>query len=54
VTEGKEIPDGSLVMGSPGRVVRELDQAAQAKLLKSAEGYRANMARFKAGLVMLE
>jgi carbonic anhydrase/acetyltransferase-like protein (isoleucine patch superfamily) len=54
VTEGKEIPDGSLVMGSPGRVVRELDEAAQAKLLKSAEGYRANMARFKAGLVMLE
>ena len=54
VTEGKEIPDGSLVMGSPGRVVRQLDAAAQAKLLKSAEGYRANMARFKAGLVAVE
>ena len=54
VTEGKEIPDGSLVMGSPGRVVRQLDEAAQAKLLKSAEGYRANMARFKVGLVALE
>ena len=54
VTEGKEIPDGSLVMGAPGRVVRQLDEAAQAKLLKSAEGYRANMARFKAGLVALE
>jgi carbonic anhydrase/acetyltransferase-like protein (isoleucine patch superfamily) len=54
VTEGKEIPDGSLVMGAPGRVVRQLDEAAQAKLLNSAEGYRANMARFKAGLVALE
>ena len=54
VTEGKEIPDGSLVMGSPGRVVRELDAEAQAKLLASAEHYRANMARFKAGLVAVE
>lgn len=50
VTEGKEIPDGSLVMGSPGRVLRQLDDAAREKLLKSAEGYRANAARFRAGL----
>ena len=50
ITEGKEIPDGSLVMGSPGRVVRQLDAEAQARLLKSAEGYRANAARFRAGL----
>ncbi len=50
VTEGKEIPDGSLVMGSPGRVVRQLDEAARARLLASAAGYRANAARFRAGL----
>ncbi|MGP9791498.1 gamma carbonic anhydrase family protein [Roseinatronobacter sp. NSM] len=50
VTEGKEIPDGSLVMGAPGRVVRALDDAARARLVQSAAGYRANMARFKAGL----
>ncbi len=50
ITEGKEIPDGSLVMGSPGRVVRQLDAAAQARLLLSAAGYRANAARFRAGL----
>ena len=50
ITEGKEIPDGSLVMGSPGRVVRQLDAEAQARLLKSATGYRANAARFRAGL----
>jgi len=53
ITEGKEIPDGSLVMGSPGKVVRELDDAARARLLKSAEGYRANAARFRAGLKAL-
>ena len=50
ITEGKEIPDGSLVMGSPGRVVRQLDEAARARLLASAAGYRANAARFRAGL----
>lgn len=50
ITEGKEIPDGSLVMGAPGKVVRVLDSAAQARLLKSAAGYRANAARYRAGL----
>ena len=54
VTEGKVIPDGSLVMGAPGRVVRELDVAAREKLLTSARNYRANMNRFKAGLVALD
>ena len=53
ITEGKEIPDGSLVMGSPGKVVRVLDAEAQARLLASAAGYRANAARFRAGLVAL-
>ena len=50
VTEGKEIPDGSLVMGAPGKVVRTLDEAARERLLKSAEGYRRNAARFAGGL----
>jgi carbonic anhydrase/acetyltransferase-like protein (isoleucine patch superfamily) len=50
ITEGKEIPDGSLVMGVPGKVVRTLDAAAIQSLRKSAEGYRANMRRFRGGL----
>jgi carbonic anhydrase/acetyltransferase-like protein (isoleucine patch superfamily) len=50
VTEGKVIPDGSLVMGAPGKVVRDLDAEARAKLLASAEGYRANARRFMKGL----
>ena len=50
VTEGKVIPDGALVMGSPGKVVRLLDDTARARLLASAQGYRANAARFRAGL----
>ena len=54
VTEGKEIPPGSLVMGAPAKVVRDLDAAAQARLLKSAEGYRANAARFAKGMRSLD
>ena len=54
ITEGKEIPDGSLVMGSPGRVVRTLDAEAQARLLMSAQSYRANAQRFAKGLELLK
>jgi len=50
ITEGKEISDGSLVMGSPGRVVRELDAQAIDKLRRSAQGYQANARRFAKGL----
>lgn len=50
IPEGKVIPDGSLVMGMPGKIVRELDEDARAKLLASADHYRQNMRRFRAGL----
>ena len=50
VTEGKIIPDGALVMGSPGKVVRQLDDAARARLLASAQVYWANAARFRVGM----
>ena len=50
ITEDKEIPDGSLVMGAPGKVVRHLDEIAQARLLASAVSYQANARRFRAGL----
>lgn len=50
ITEGKEIPPGSLVMGAPGKVVRQLDAAAIDKLKLSALGYQKNMRRFRAGL----
>jgi len=50
IAEGKVIPPGSLVMGAPGKIIRELDDEARAGLLKSAEGYRRNAARFRAGL----
>lgn len=50
VTEGKVFPDGSLIMGSPARAVRELDTAALEGLRESARRYVANYRRFAAGL----
>ena len=53
ITEGKEFPDGSLIVGSPARVVRTLDTAAVAFLRVSAEGYVRNWRRFARGLTAL-
>ena len=53
ITEGKEIPDGSLVMGSPGKVVRQLDEKAIAGLTKTAQQYAAKMRKYRSGLTVL-
>ena len=50
VTEGKVIPDNSLVMGSPGKVVRELDAEAIARLSAAAASYVRNWQRYAKGL----
>ena len=49
VTEGKEIPDGVLAVGRPAKVVRDLTEEEAAGLRRSAERYRANAARYRAG-----
>ena len=46
VTEHKVIPDGSLVVGTPGRVVRQLDDQVIAGLLQSAQIYQNNARHF--------
>ncbi len=50
ITEGKEIPDGSLVMGSPGKVVRELDEDTIQRITESAAHYVRNWQRYECGL----
>ncbi|GGE24418.1 gamma carbonic anhydrase family protein [Primorskyibacter flagellatus] len=50
VTEGKEIPDNSMVLGSPGKVVKELGPEWVDRLKASALGYQRNMRRFRDGL----
>lgn len=53
VTEGKEFPDGSLIMGSPAKVVRMLSPDEQAMLAASAAHYVENARRFGAELTPL-
>ncbi len=39
VTQGQEIPDYSVVLGSPGKIVRQLEPSKREGLEKSAAGY---------------
>ncbi len=50
IPEGKEIPDFSLVMGSPGKVVRQLDEPRARALAMSAQHYVENWKRYKRDL----
>jgi carbonic anhydrase/acetyltransferase-like protein (isoleucine patch superfamily) len=50
VTEGKEFPDGVMIMGSPAKVVRELTAEQIEGLRKSAAHYVANAERHRHGL----
>ena len=50
ITEGKSFPDGSLILGSPARVARELSDAEIAAMRESASHYVANATRYLSGL----
>lgn len=50
VTEGKEFPDGSMILGSPAKAVRELSPEQLAGLKRSAAHYVDNARRFAVGL----
>ena len=54
VAENKVIPPGSLVIGSPGKVIRTLGTDDQQKLIGSARHYCENAARFAADLVQID
>jgi carbonic anhydrase/acetyltransferase-like protein (isoleucine patch superfamily) len=51
ITEGKQIPDGSLVVGAPGRVVRQLSEPERRMLEGSAAHYVQNAERYKQRLI---
>jgi carbonic anhydrase/acetyltransferase-like protein (isoleucine patch superfamily) len=50
VTEGKQFPAGHLIVGSPARAVRPLDDAQKAMLAASAALYAAKQRDYAAGL----
>jgi carbonic anhydrase/acetyltransferase-like protein (isoleucine patch superfamily) len=50
VTEGKAFPDGSLILGTPAKVVRQLTPEDQARLLESAANYARRGQRYQAEL----
>ena len=50
VTEGKVFPENSLIVGSPARVIRTLDDNAIAQIRASAAHYVENARRFASGL----
>jgi carbonic anhydrase/acetyltransferase-like protein (isoleucine patch superfamily) len=50
IPEGKEIPDSSLVVGTPGKVVRTLDADTIDGLRRAAAHYVANWQRFASSL----
>ena len=50
VPEGKTIPPRSLVMGTPGKIVREITDDDLARMGHAAANYQRNWRRFKAGM----
>jgi carbonic anhydrase/acetyltransferase-like protein (isoleucine patch superfamily) len=50
VTEGKEFPDGSMILGAPARVGRQLGERELAMLKMSSAGYVHNHQRFRSKL----
>ena len=50
VTENKEFPDGSLIVGSPAKVVKELDEKTIENLTRSSKHYVDNFKKFAKNL----
>lgn len=50
ITQDKEIPDNSLVVGAPCEILREVGESTRVEIEELAEFYRLNAARFRDGL----
>jgi carbonic anhydrase/acetyltransferase-like protein (isoleucine patch superfamily) len=46
----KQIPDNSVVMGTPGKIVREITDADRAMIKETVDFYVDNQSRFRTGL----
>jgi carbonic anhydrase/acetyltransferase-like protein (isoleucine patch superfamily) len=54
VAEGKAIPDNSLVMGMPGKIVGEVRPEQAARMRSGTRRYVANWQRYRAGLQLAD
>jgi carbonic anhydrase/acetyltransferase-like protein (isoleucine patch superfamily) len=54
VTEGKEFPDGSMILGSPARVTKTLTPEQIEGLRRSAKHYTDNAARYRKTLKKID
>jgi carbonic anhydrase/acetyltransferase-like protein (isoleucine patch superfamily) len=50
ITEGKEFPDGSVILGAPAKAVREAGEKARAMTARAAEVYVKRWKRYADGL----
>jgi carbonic anhydrase/acetyltransferase-like protein (isoleucine patch superfamily) len=53
VTEGKAFADGTLILGSPAKVVRELTAEERENLLKSAANYAVRATHYRSHLKLM-
>ena len=53
VTEGKEFPDNCLIVGSPARSIRTIDEATAERIVSTSRHYVANWQRFAKGLKVI-
>lgn len=53
IPEGKEIPDNSLVMGAPGKVIKDVSEMQLQVIKMSAHHYVENWQRHKAGMKLI-
>lgn len=54
ITENMEIPDYSLVVGAPGKVIRTFDESVEPKLKASADHYVSNAKTYMTSLQQID
>ncbi len=54
ITEGKNIPDNSVVMGAPGKVIKTLTDVQVTHMKLGSQVYVANSRRFRDGLKRID
>ena len=51
ITENKEIPDNSLVMGSPGKIIREVTEEEKKAVIENTKHYQDNWKKYSKSIL---